>query len=382
MILTDEGNIIYEPLITLFEVDIVGGSPTQRQNTMTNEYEPDRSLFPVALKPRLQVTDHNITEGQQTADRTSSLSVNWYTVSNDTETPITATTGNYAVSGKNLIISANVTAGSVVHLRLRAQFVNPNTNDVIHFVEDYTLSTETYIAFNPAVSINLPNYSVISPFKLTAGQQRVVTARLMAGGTDISTDTHARFLWEKMEAGAFRAITATDVEVASINGRTMVLNLECVGHVTYRLTGWHTDYAQERRSVVMTLHRQLSGYSVDMRIFSGKLLMTNITESAAEAIVRVNSNEINNPLDFFRFHWRFFRQPYRQAEGYNCLGYGVRAIAPRSLSGYDKTRIPTFQMEYQPLTEYQLLTDDNGDPITDDNDELVIGQLLVHDFET
>lgn len=382
MILTDESSIIYEPLITLFEVDIVGGSLTQRQNTMTGEYEPDRSLFPVALRPRLQVTDPNIVDGQQTSDRTSSLSVNWYTVSNGTETAISATTGDYAVSGKDLVISANVTAGSVVHLRCRAQFVNPNTNDVMRFVKDFTLSTETYIAFNPAVSVDLPNYSVISPFKLTTGQQRTVTARLLAGGTDISTDSHARFLWEKLDAGAFRSIAATDVEVASVSGRTMVLNLECVGHVTYRLTAWHTDYTQERRSVVMTLHRQLSGYSLDMRIVSGKLLMNNVTESAAEAVVRVNSNEINNPLNFFRFHWTFYLQPYRQAEVSHCLGYGVSAVAPRSLSGYDKTRTPTFRLEYQPLTEYQLLTDDNGEPVTDDNDELVVGQLLVNDFTT
>lgn len=383
MITTEQAGIIFDPLITMFDVDTVGGSLTQRYNSITEEYESDRALFPMALRPRLQVTDPNIVDGEQSSDQTAALAVTWYKVVNSQETVITATSGDYYLSGKDLIVAANVTPGSIVGLRIVAQYVNPNTKDVLKFDKRLNLSTQTYVEFNPAVAIDAPNYVVVSPFKTTRGQQRVLTGVFYAGASDISANPKVSYLWLKRDGANYRTIVDTDIEVAAVSGRQMTLNVDCIGDATYKLVAWHTDYADQQREALVTFHRQWSGFDVVMRICKGKILKNNMQWSEAEAVVKVNSSEISNPGDYFRFLWRFYRQFGTAREGNTILGTGVTARADRSLSGYDKTRTPTFQMEYQPVSEYRLLySRSTGHPIASSNNKYLVGQVLERDFES
>lgn len=382
MITTDQAGILFDPLKTSFDVDVVGGLLTQRYNSITYEFESDRTLFPVALRPRLQVTDPNIVEGEQSSDKTASLTVNWYRTVDGEEVEITATSGDYHLDGKNLVVEANVTPGENVALHAVCQFVNPNTLEVLKFEKRFNLSTQTFVEYNPDIKIDASNYTVVSPFMTTRGQQRVLTGKFFAGAADISTDSHVRYLWEKKDGANYRAITETDVEVASVSGRQLTLNMDCVGDVTYRLTGWHTEYPSQTVAALATFHRQYSGFSVRIRTVKGKILKNNVTESVAEAVVAVNSNEIANPGDYFRFLWRFYRQHGATKEGNTIIGNGATARADRSLSGYDKTRVPTFQLEYVPVTEYRLLySRATGNPICTQAGNLVVGQVLKEDFE-
>lgn len=119
----------------------------------------------------------------------------------------------------------------------------------------------------------------------------------------------------------------------------------------------------------------MSGHTVRTEVTRGKYLKKSTLESEIEAVVTVNSHTLDNPSDYFTFAWTFYRQNGTAVEGTTFLGFGPKAVAGRNLSGYDKTKRPTFQMECKPLSEYQLLTDENDQPIVDENDEYVIGQL-------
>lgn len=389
-IITEEAVILYDPIETVFEVEPIGGSPVQRQNTITGEYAPDRTLTPMVLSPSLQVIDPNVQGGARGSDRTASITVQWYRVTTsgntETETEIVAAYSagatahaDYELYGKGLMVNANTPAGSSVHLRLKASYVNPNTNEPLRFRHDFLLTTEPFIEFNPAIEVNVPNYSVVDPFRLTAAnRQLAVVARFFAGQLDISTSQNVVFLWEKLDGTAYRSIAATDVEVVSITGNTMVLDQECIGRCKYRVTAWHSGYAaqEHRRSYTFTLNRQMSGATLQARIVRGKFLKADVRESEAEMVLSVNSSEVANPEDFFRAKWSIYRQSGSSQQGRTLLGWGNRAVANRSLTGSDKTKVPTFEMEAHSLSEYQIATDDNGTPVTDDNGNYIIGQVI------
>lgn len=389
-IVTEEAVILYDPIETVFEVPPVGGSLVQRQNSITGEYSPDRNITPMVLSPSLQVIDPNITEGSQASDETANMTIAWYIVTtengNETETeiadvydPEAQNHEDYEKYGKGLMVNANIPAGETVHLRLKASFVNPNTNEPLKFDRDFQLTTEAYVEFNPAIEVNIPNYTIVNPFKLTeANKLLAVTAKFFAGTQNISSNAKVTFLWEKLQGTTYRAIVATDVEVVSISRNVMTLNLECIGRCKYRVTAWHTDYsaAEHRRSYLMTLNRQMSGVTPQLRILRGKFLKSNVPESEAQLVVSVNSHEISNPEDFFRAKWSVYKQNGASQEGRVELGWGNGMVADRSITGYNRNKVPTFEMEVHSLSEYQLSTDANGNPITDANGEYIIGQVI------
>lgn len=389
MKITDEAIIIYDALNTAFDVKMIGGGLTQRKNTITGEFTVDRDICPLALCPDLQVTDPNMDD--VTTDQTQMLTVNWYlvTISGNavTETEIISRDNSdpYYLSGKNLMVQANVEAGSNVVLRVRAAFVNPHTNEQIRFEKDFVLSTEPYVEFNPALEVNIPNLSIISPFHLideggaSDNYLRTVQAKFFAGEVDISTNARMVYVWEKKSGANYRAISATDVEVVSVSGREMVLDLRCVGREKYRLTAYHSDFSQSenRREAYFTVNREMSGYRFDTQM-RGKYLKRDTRESECQIMVHVNSNLLENPQDYFTFAWSFYLQNGTAKEGTSFLGFGTSAKADRSKSGYNKSKMPTFECEMRPLSEYQLMTDDNGEPIVDDDDgEYIIGQIEI-----
>lgn len=389
-IITEEAVILYDPIETAFDVQPIGGMLGQRQNTITGEYSPDRNVTPMVLSPSLQVIDPNITEGSQASDETDMLSVAWYivTTENGTESeteivdvydPEAQSHADYEKYGKGLMVNANVAVGETVHLRLKATYINRNTNEPLKFTRNFLLSTEAFVEFNPSIEVNIQNYSIVNPFKLTAAnKQLAVTAKFFAGRQDITSNANVTFLWEKLEGTTYRAIAATDVEVVSIVRNVMTVNQECVGRCKYRVTAWHTGYsaAEHRRSFLITLNRQFSGVTPQLRITRGKFLKSNISESEAQLVVSVNSHEISNPEDFFRVKWSLYKQHGSSQEGNVELGWGNNVVADRSKTGYDKTRVPTFKMEVHTLSEYRLCIGTDGNPVTDSNGEYIIGQEI------
>ncbi len=391
-IITEEAAIIYDPIETTFDVQPIGGKLNQRQNSITGEYSPDRTITPMVLMPSLQVKDTNKEAGQQISDETENMTVQWFRVySNDgveTEEEITDVYDPEAQAhedlelyGKGLMVNANTPAGEYVEVRIKASFVNPNTLEVLRFKRGIELKCDTYIEFNPSIEVNIPNYSIVDPFKITdANKYRSITAKFFAGADDITSNQNVTFLWEKLDGTTYRTMTNADVEVMSVSRNVMVINQECVGRCKYRVTAWHTGYAEpeNRRSFLFTINRQMSGATPTIQITRGKFLKSNIEESEAKLVVSVNSSELSNPEKFFVCKWSMYRQNGTTQEGLTYLGWGMNAIAGRSVSGYDRTKVPTFKAEVYSLSEYQLCTDDNGDPVTDDNGGYITGQVIEH----
>ncbi len=389
MILTDEAIIIYDALNTAFDVQMLGGGLTQRKNTVTGEFTVDRTICPMELCPTLQVTDPNA--DNVTTDQTFMLAVNWYTVTTSggttTETEITSRSSNdpYYLYGKSLIVQANVAPGNSVVLRVKASFVNQHTNQTMQFEKDFVLSTESYVEFNPALEVNIPSYSIVSPFKIideggaSDNYLRTVLAKFFAGTQDISTNARMTYVWEKKDGANYRAITGTDVEVVSVSGRQMVLDLRCIGLQKYRVTAYHQDFAQSenRRTVYFTVHRQMSGYRFDTQM-RGKYLKKDTRDSECQILVHVNSDLLEDPLKYFTFKWSFYLQNGTAKEGNTLIGFGTSAKVDRSKSGYNRNKVPTFACEPHELSEYVLMTDENNDPIIDDTTgEYIIAQTEI-----
>lgn len=386
MITTTEAAIIYDALKTVFDVAETGGSLSQRKNAITGEFVVDRTLCPMALVPSLLVTDPN--NGNATTDETAMLIARWYTVTNvsgaeyETEIVTEDNTQPYYKSGSMLIVQVNVEPGSTVVLRLKASYVNPNTNDTLHFTKDFVLGSTTYVEFNPAMEVDISNLVTVSPFELTAANRyRTVTAKFFAGTIDISNNAKMVYVWEKLDSATknYRAITDDDVDVRSISGRTMVVDLWCVGRSKFRCTAYYNEApysnSEFRMKRLFTLDRQLLGYGLNPRVTVGKYLRRDAPAAEAEAVLTVNSDQRDHPGQFFQLAWTFYLQSGTAKQNTTLLGYGEESVrVPRALIGYDRTKTPTFQLEYDPWTEYRRVTDADGNTIVDPDGKIVVGQ--------
>ena len=388
MIETTEAIIVYDALSTVFDVLILGGGLMQKYNTLTCEYVPDRNACPIALTPRLTVTDPN--RNDETTDQTSMIVVQWYRVtvsgSSETETEIISTSDEdqYYKSGRTLMVAANISAGNTVILRVKASYVNPHTNETMRFTKDFVLGTQNYVEFNPSLEIDAPNLVIVSPFKLEASNRyKTVTAKFFAGATDISTNANVVYKWYKMVNNAYREITSQtiangDIDVSSVSGRTLVLDLFCIKKEKYCCTAYYDvdpyNRVEYKLSRYFTVNRQMSGYSLKPRVSVGKFLRMDMKKSTAEAVLTVNSHQMDDPSQFFVISWKFYLQSGTSKLNTKNLGTGNSASVDRSLSGYDRTKIPTFEMGYEPLSEYGVVVDDQGDTIIDDEGDIIIAQ--------
>lgn len=394
-ILSDEAVILYDPIQTTFDVHVIGGSITQQQDMFTGQYDPDRSRFPIMLVPSLLVTDPNT--GRKGVEDIDLCLVNWYLVAaNGTETEITSTdtiNDDYAIDGKSLVIHANIAAGQVLSVAVQVQYPNASLGNNMKFRRKFTLSTSAMASFDPMLSLDIPNLATVNPFHLGDAVTRTITASFFAGKQDISTHAKVVYVWEIWGGSAYRAITAEDVEVDSVSTRsvviggvattvqyrTIVLRLECIKQLKIRCTAYHADIdaAQFRQSAVFTVDRKMYGARPMIKVTKGKHVKGDTLESEAEFSLAVNSNLINNPMDFFCVRWKFFRLSGTSRQNEVDLGWGQSAKATRAMIGTDKTKKPTFEGQAYSLGEFALLEDDNGDIIEDDDStDLVIGQYL------
>lgn len=93
---TASAYILYQPLSVSLFMDEVGGSSTQRKNNVNGEFDPDRTLFPLILRPRLIIKDpdHVLQDGDQTS---SLIDTRWYIGSNESGTRITKDTSGFTL---------------------------------------------------------------------------------------------------------------------------------------------------------------------------------------------------------------------------------------------------------------------------------------------
>lgn len=395
-ILTDEAIILYDPIQTIFDVFSTGGDKTQRQNLISGEYEPDRTLFPVSFTPTLKVTDENL--GLKGEERIAYCVTQWYLISASGASTVIDPSDppdGYEIDtdGYTLIVSKNVPAGTIQRLQVVVTYPNVDTGQLT-FNKDIVLSTSALVDFIPSLELNIPLLYTVNPFHIDpASPQQTVQATFRVNTTDMSTDANIVYVWEKMDGSTYRAIRNTDIEVVSIptrtvniNGvpttcqyRTMVLDLLCIGKAKYRCTAYHAQYneAQFITSEVFTFDRKLYGARPQMAITSGKFLKGNVTESVAEAWILVNSNRRDNMLDYYRCMWTFYLLYGSQKQNTTVLGWGDSISFPRSLSGTDRTKKPTVDAEFFELSEYQPVYEDDGTTLVteDDGTTLVIGQV-------
>ena len=86
--------IIYDPLTITFSMVEVGGSSVQRKDSLSGSFDPDRSLFPLVLRPHLEIQDpnHILTDGDHT-DKL--IDCRWYIGTNDTGSRIYSDTQGF-----------------------------------------------------------------------------------------------------------------------------------------------------------------------------------------------------------------------------------------------------------------------------------------------
>lgn len=156
----------------------------------TNEYLPDRSLYPLTLTPAARGYDadtlvtHNLSFSR----------VRWYEVTSTGDTEIINTydtsEAQYVISGFTLVVKKNVVPSEPVTIRCEATYIDPRDNATLGMLEEsVTLRTSRdATATFPIVVIDAPKQQTWNPL----GEGSPVftfTARVTKKDEDITADS-------------------------------------------------------------------------------------------------------------------------------------------------------------------------------------------------
>ncbi len=328
--ITASAIVIYDPLSITFSVITQGGSATQKQETHSGEYEPDREITPLLLEPNLQVADPEkiISDGDYTS---SIINSRWYIDSEVSEANrITSETSGMSIGDNGaLTISRNTPVGTAEQLIYTGSFIDPRRNEVLNFRKVIALSCEAVTEINLSLEIDVPPRLALSPFKnLTT---RTITAKLINGNSEVSDDD-AVYVWKILESGAFREITDDDVfYVSGQDTKALVIGRDYIDKESIRVEAYHTSEPDNIKSAQFKAHRWYGQYDPRIDIIRGKAIHATTTESEAKITITNRQGNITSPEKYFSLAIAY--RKVLDGESWKALSYSESAILSATLAG-------------------------------------------------
>ena len=230
----------YAPLKVNCGIEVIGGVNT-RQTVKNGEYSPDYSLTPLVLDVRCTASKEGTSGSSINASLTNMA---WYKTENGSESLIVSGVGGFTIvqEGTNkgrLTMSRNGTAAAPITLRFHAEYVNVKSGEVYNFDDSILLQCVNESLANPLLKIDAPASVLWNPLKDTRSQKRLtITASLQQGENDITNDAKTAYFWYRaIISGSTQNIVAItgendgDGDIVSVSGKTLVIDLECLGSI-------------------------------------------------------------------------------------------------------------------------------------------------------
>ena len=234
-------SINYQPLRASVSIVVVSSVPDrQSYSALTKEFTPDYTLTPLVLKPCCNAIDREkpIQPGEKPKYVNAELTnVHWFEIIDGVRKEIINSTEYQIIASGDdngqLVIKKNSSIAFPVTYEFHADFLDTRTNHVLKFFGSkvVTVSDET----EPSVLLELdcPNTILWNP--LREASKRKVTAKMIVGNINISTDARTKFFWyRKLEDGSLEAITDgngdNDWEIDAIAKNEITIDQEFIGN--------------------------------------------------------------------------------------------------------------------------------------------------------
>lgn len=366
---------VYTPLDTQFGITVVGGgSTTQFYYTNENQYIPNRAITPMKLKPWLYIVDPDEQIGN--GDKSSNLSVTWY--ENSIERQITTGVDYIVNADGSLTINKNVPVTTPIQIICRATFTDIRSGKPIIFEDKVALNSISKSDERVTVSLDkdvIINYNPIKDNHLIDIKATVYL------GSKIAPAANCAYFWYKWEKEVEWLIGSkkTDIEYVSGQGTaTLRIDSDNVDFGTYRCravyyTGAKPTAPSDDKIVATTNIKYKLPAKLHGQVYSkmGQVIRQDMPNMEFVCKVYANGEEILNVNKYFLVLW--YKKSTAAGSTAVQIGHGVSIVVPDS----ELRTTGGVQMEIEPVVlahgAYEVLTDHLGEPITDHNNEIIIG---------
>lgn len=351
---TTSGYILFNPLSVALFLDEIGGSTSQRKSNVSGEFDPDRTLFPLVLRPRLVVKDpdHVLNDGEHTINL---IDTRWYIGSSENGTRITKDTEGLSI-GENgeLSVSRNVEPAVPLNLFFTCGYIDTRTKKTFRKTYLVTLTTTQATELNLSIEIDAARKMPVSPFKNQTN--RVITATFRNGQETIA-DNKAVYLWKVQDkiSKQLRTITADDLFYVSGQGtKSITIDRRFIDKELIQVEAYHVADPGRIVHAHTKIFRWYGQWDERVAITRGKFIRPDTREIEVVAIVDTPRGQVTDPADYYDITHIFTTNEAGAPE--RVIGYGERVVVPASIAGKDPNVIPVFGVEVKERTALRACT--------------------------
>lgn len=340
---TASAYILYTPLdISLLMLE-VGGNTTQNKSNVTGEFDPDRTLFPLVLRPSLVIKDpdHVLDDG----DHTKKLIDNrWYIGTNENGSRITKDTDGFVLGQYGeLTVKRNVEPSVPLSLFFTCAYIDSRTQNTFRKSFLVTLTTNLTTELNLSLEIDAARKMPISPFKSVSTRTIKATFR---NGENIVADADAVYLWKVRDSVTkqLRAITADDLfYVSGLNTKALTIDRRFIDKELIQLEAYHRADNSRKVYVQTKIFRWYGQWDEREVITRGKFVRPDTSEIEVRAFVDSPKGQIIDPQNYFDMTHIFTTN--EKGAPQTVIGYGETVVVPVSIVGKDPNVRPVFGVE-------------------------------------
>ena len=195
----------YTPLTVGFDISVSGGTTEQFYYTNASQYQPNRSLAPCLLTPRMSLINP---DSGSTSEVTSGLEVTWYENSKST----VISTGDYYTVNANgtLTVKKNVPLTGILQIICVAKYTDPRTGLV--YQKEMSIPFSLIMKTDNALILGWDIPEVCTFNVLNDAATRVITATARVG-TTVQTDSQVKFFWYLVTANGTETLISPKADV-------------------------------------------------------------------------------------------------------------------------------------------------------------------------
>ena len=343
---TASAYILYTPLSLSLYVDILGGSLNQRKDYLTGGFDPDRTLFPIQLCPRLVVHDFDniVPSGDHSQDL---IDCRWYIGCNESGERITSSTTGFSLGTCGVLtVSRNVEPSLPLNLYFSCAYVDPRTNKP--YRKNYLVTLTSVLGTDLALSIEIDaaKKMAVSPFLIN--KKRTINA-IFRNGEMVIPDELATFRWDVLDGGLWRAITDDDIFYESGQGsKSLTIDRSYIDKEFIRVVASPKSNSQVSVEAHTKVFRWYGQWSERVAIVRGKFVRPSTRDIEVCCIVDSSKGVISSPEQYYDITHVLTTD--EKDSPLNVIGYGESVIVPASIVGKDPNVLPIFGCEVKERT--------------------------------
>lgn len=340
MIKVNTGRVVYQPLEFVFNVVEKGGSATQKVDSSTGEFVPNRALTPYVLAPTLNVTDPDgyISSGDVTSQMAN---VTWTAdgVVVKSKTAIIAagesvTNYDFYSDGTTLYVRKNIGEAESVALHFEGSYYDARRADSHKFKWDKVLTSTSTTTFALSMATDNPTSVLFDVFAMA--DTHTITAQLRNGSTDLA-DSQCVYKWQVFDTtlNDYRDIEDTDLWCLSgKDTKSITVSPKMVEMLNIRCTGKLNQVASDNTYTQYCYHelRRWYGQYKDKAVITQGAHVTPSTTAVVQevTITRRDGGNVASPLKYFDIR-QYFRR--KSTDTWECVSNNTVATVPRAKLG-------------------------------------------------